>query len=301
MVSRYLLIAAAICMGGIGIWCMHYIGNLAIELGDSKNGQIVYDSRCTAASFFLPIFVLLSAFYLLGVVEAAGYAYIITSGTLGGAAIVGMHYLGQLGIANYNCSYGKAFVVAAAIIAVVATNVALFVFFRMRANWSNDWWKRVLCAMVLAGAVSGMHWVATIGTYYHHRDSYSEHTIRLSRTQTVIICTSLVSDFEVVGRCRLNSCRVLDRASSSSHLPFLPTAQAKSRESELNNLFWHVPISTMLVVSWSQLMDSYRTQKSLTLMRKGATRMFLEEHIRLFSGYFVLLAIGARSKISFLE
>ena len=193
LLFRYLLITAAICMGGIGIWCMHYIGNLAIELGKAKNGQIVYDSRCTAASFFLPIFVLLSAFYLLGVVEAAGLAYIITSGTLGGAAIVGMHYLGQLGIANYDCTYNKAFIVAAAIIAVVATNVALFVFFKMRANWSNDWWKRVLCAMVLAGAVSGMHWVAAIGTYYHYRESYSAATERLSRTQTVIICTALVS------------------------------------------------------------------------------------------------------------
>ena len=52
------------------------------------------------------------------------------------------------------------------IIAVAATNVALAVFFKLRERWDDAFWKRVGCALLLAAAVSGMHWTAATGTYY---------------------------------------------------------------------------------------------------------------------------------------
>ena len=185
---------AAVAMGGIGIWCMHFIGNRAIILHDGTlETQISYDSGFTALSFFLPICVLIVAFYFIGVTEKAGNWYIIFAGILTGASVCGMHYVGQLGISNYRCSYKLGHVVGASIIAVVTSVTALGVFFRLRATWTNSWWKRGLCAMILAMAVAGMHHTAAAGTVYHSKGSTVDSTGQLAPTETVIVCTVLVS------------------------------------------------------------------------------------------------------------
>jgi NO-binding membrane sensor protein with MHYT domain len=77
-----------------------------------------------------------------------------------------MHYLGNASIINYQCSYAVSNVVGAALIAAAASTIALAMFFVFRAAWTNSWWRRVGCAVVLAGAVSGMHWCAAMGTSY---------------------------------------------------------------------------------------------------------------------------------------
>jgi NO-binding membrane sensor protein with MHYT domain len=189
---RYLLIASSVSMGGIGIWCMHFIGNRAVQL-DNDNGQIGYSSGFTAISFFLPIIVLLAAFYLLAVTSSkAGGYFLAISGILTGTAVCGMHYVGELGIVNYHCSYRVANVVGAGFIAVIASLVALSIFFRLQETWTHTWWKRSLCGAILAGAVSGMHWTAAVGTSYQPKGTGHLQSTLMSRTQTVIVCTVLV-------------------------------------------------------------------------------------------------------------
>lgn len=77
-----------------------------------------------------------------------------------------MHYLGDAAISNYRSAYELPYVVGAALIAVTASTTALALFFVFDASWTNAWWRRLGCAMVLAGAVSGMHWCAAVGTKY---------------------------------------------------------------------------------------------------------------------------------------
>ncbi|PYI08851.1 MHYT domain signaling protein [Aspergillus sclerotiicarbonarius CBS 121057] len=188
----YLLLTSSITMGGVGIWCMHYIGNRAIVLGDGAvQTQIIYSMKFTGVSFVLPVVVLLIAFYCIGASEKASYLRILAGGVLTGGAVCGMHYIGQLGISNYTCTYRVANVVGAAIIAVFASTVALTVFFRWRATWTDSWWRRGICGCVLALAVSGMHWTAAVGTYYYNHDKTMQHNGQLSRSQVVIICAVL--------------------------------------------------------------------------------------------------------------
>ncbi|EHA26261.1 hypothetical protein ASPNIDRAFT_36316 [Aspergillus niger ATCC 1015] len=190
---RYLLLTSSITMGGVGIWCMHYIGNRAIVLGNGEaQFQIIYSMTFTGVSFVLPVVVLLVAFYSIGASEKAGYIRILTGGVLTGGAVCGMHYIGQLGISNYRCSYRVANIVGATIIAVFASTVALTVFFRWRATWTDSWWRRGICGCVLALAVSGMHWTAAVGTYYYNHDTTMKHNGQLSRSQVVIISSVLV-------------------------------------------------------------------------------------------------------------
>lgn len=120
----------------------------------------------TAASFFVPIAVLVVAFFVVSINNEVKWWRILVSGSLSGGAICGMHYLGDASISNYHCAYDTPNVVGAAVIACSASSIALALFFAFRAAWTNSWWKRLGCTVVLAGAVSGMHWVAALGTHY---------------------------------------------------------------------------------------------------------------------------------------
>jgi NO-binding membrane sensor protein with MHYT domain len=161
-------------------------------LGDGSGAQqISYNIQFTIVSLFLPILVLSTAFYAISFEERPSVIRLLTGGLGTGAAICAMHYLGQLGISNYHCSYGPAYIVGAALIATVSATVALSIFFRWKAAWTNSWWRRLVCAALLAGAVSGMHWTAAVGTYYHRIPGLLG-VGQLSRSQTVIICAALV-------------------------------------------------------------------------------------------------------------
>jgi NO-binding membrane sensor protein with MHYT domain len=189
---RSILFGSSISMGGIAIWCMHFISNRAIVLADGQTEiQIAYSPGFTTLSFFVPILVLLAAFTAFGSEDQVSLVRVTVGGTLAGLAICGMHYLGQAGISNYISVYSVGNVVGAAVVAVVASIVALSVFFVLRATWTNSWWKRALCAIILAGAVFGMHWLASVGTQYRlkHVD-LSSHNI--SRNSTVIVVIVLV-------------------------------------------------------------------------------------------------------------
>jgi len=180
-------------MGGIAIWCMHFISNRAIVLADGQTAiQIAYSPGFTTLSFFVPILVLLTAFMVLGSDDRVSLVRVTVGGTLAGLAICGMHYLGQAGISNYISIYSVGYVVGAAVVAVVASIVALSVFFVLRATWTNSWWKRALCAIILAGAVFGMHWLASVGTQYRLKHVDLSSSDNISRNSTVIVVIVLV-------------------------------------------------------------------------------------------------------------
>jgi NO-binding membrane sensor protein with MHYT domain len=180
-------------MGGIAIWCMHFISNRAIVLGDAEFAiQIAYSPGYTALSFFVPITVLFVAFIAFGSHDRVSIIRVSIGGTLAGLAICGMHYLGQTGISNYTCVYNVGNVVGSVVIAVVASIVALSLFFVLRAAWTNSSWKRALCAIILAGAVFGMHWTASMGTQYRLKKGDASLSHSISRDLTVIVVIVLV-------------------------------------------------------------------------------------------------------------
>lgn len=103
-----------------------------------------------------------------------------------------MHYLGDAGISNFTTKYDTPRVVASVFIAIGATNVALTLFFLMRKNFTNTWWKRLALGLVLASAVSGMHWTAASGTTYILKGRQASVQNPLSRHWVVIIVIVMV-------------------------------------------------------------------------------------------------------------
>lgn len=160
-------------MGLIGVWCMHFIGNRAIVLGHGESDQqLIYSPGWTFLSCILPVLGLAIAFYIaeLGIKSFIFRRLLdIVSGVLAGLSIVGMHYVGNLGALNYTLAYPARYIVAACIIAVGDCIIALALFFYFKEKWIGVFWKRLLCAFLLAIAVCGMHYTASIGCTYRLR------------------------------------------------------------------------------------------------------------------------------------
>lgn len=106
-------------------------------------------------------------------------------------AILTSFLKGQAGISNYDTFYLPGHIVGSVVIAVVATTVALTLFFILRKNFTNTLYKRASCAVILSGAVSGMHWTAALGTRYRLKPNTG--LSRDTRQMTVVITIVMVS------------------------------------------------------------------------------------------------------------
>jgi diguanylate cyclase len=148
------LAAGALAMG-VGIWSMHFIGMLAFSLPI----PLAYDIPTTIVS--LTIAVLTSGFALgltsgrqLTLPRLAGSAMAM------GTGICAMHYTGMAAIDVVpGIAYDPALVACSMIIAVTASFVALWLFFKLRDGRSHlQRLARIAAAVIMGLAISGMHY-----------------------------------------------------------------------------------------------------------------------------------------------
>ena len=186
---------SSLAMGAIAIWGQHFIRNRATVIGDGADEwQLVYSPGYTTLSFFIPVLVLFYAFAVVGTSdEKLDFPRIILGGTLTGLGVVSMHFVGQAGISNYTCTFTVANVIGATTIAVVVSIAAMGVFSYFRSSWDIRWWSKVVCAVILATAVSATHWVASVGTRFHPKSSSPAENSSFSRNNTCIGVIVLVS------------------------------------------------------------------------------------------------------------
>ena len=147
---------SAIALGG-GIWSMHFVGMLAVELPIG----ITYDALPTLLSALLAILVTGTGLMLLHFGTRTRLR-IVLAGTVTGLGIVGMHYLGMQAIRG-NCivHYGVPGVVAATAIAIAAS-IAAFYFAYNRRTLTTI----ALGSVVLGLAISAMHYSAMAFTIF---------------------------------------------------------------------------------------------------------------------------------------
>ncbi|KAH7350231.1 hypothetical protein BKA66DRAFT_476587 [Pyrenochaeta sp. MPI-SDFR-AT-0127] len=194
LISQLHLGLCAVSFGLVAIWCMHFVGNKAIVMGDGRTEiQLSYSAGHTALSAIIPVVVLYLGFSVVdrhGKTQRSLYLSLIITGLAAGLSITGMHYVGNLGTSNYTLQHNPRNVIGAAAIAVFDCWFSFTIFFHQREHWINFWWRRLLCATLLAAAVSGMHWTATVGTRYYLR-SLSEGNSRgqnVNVTLASILC-----------------------------------------------------------------------------------------------------------------
>ncbi|OCK80063.1 hypothetical protein K432DRAFT_280531, partial [Lepidopterella palustris CBS 459.81] len=195
--SWYALGGCSVSFGLVAIWCMHFVGNRAIILGDGKTEiQLYYNAGFTALSVFMPIVFLFFGFTVaerFTRTKRSLYASLIVTGLAAGLAITGMHYIGNFGTTNYFLSNKKSYVVGAAAIAVVACWFSFTIFFHQKEHWINTWWRRMLIAFFLAATISGMHWTATVGTTYKLKKYYQGSGANRNKNLIIAIAMCLLA------------------------------------------------------------------------------------------------------------
>src|SRR5215467_7617444 len=142
------LATAATAMGG-GIWSMHFIGMLAFVMPM----PVSYDLGLTILSLFLAIGVSGFGFLMIGTRRVTEFEFAL-SGIFMGIGIVSMHYTGMAAMRMpADIRYDPILVTLSVLIAIGASNVALWLAFRTTISW-----QRLLSAIVMGSAISGMHY-----------------------------------------------------------------------------------------------------------------------------------------------
>ncbi len=143
------VIGAAAALGGGAIWAMHFIGMLAFDVPI----EISYAPSLTLLSLILAIVVVGIGLSIVG--RGSGTMLtLVAAGLFTGSGVTGMHYLGIAAmIMPAEVTWNMGIVAASAVIAVVASTVALWLAFNLRGNL-----QRFGSAFVMATAVCGMHY-----------------------------------------------------------------------------------------------------------------------------------------------
>jgi NO-binding membrane sensor protein with MHYT domain/signal transduction histidine kinase len=154
--GRLWLLGGAVSMG-IGIWSMHFIGMLAYSVAI----PLRYDFRTNLVSLFIGM---LTSLFALSISSRRDLSLrrLAVSSVFMGAGICGMHYTGMVAIQIVpGIAYDPLLVAASVAIAITASFVALWLFFRLRSGESRLMnVARVGAAVVMGVAIAGMHYTA---------------------------------------------------------------------------------------------------------------------------------------------
>lgn len=146
-VSNALTIGVA--LGGIGVWSMHFIGMLALQMD-------VGSSYAMTETMFSLVVVVAAASWAVShaAMRPDSLPRLIGCGVALGMSVVVMHYLGMFGLKIYGfISWDYALVALSMLIAVVAATAALWL-----ALNTPTLQRRLLASVVMGVAVCAMHY-----------------------------------------------------------------------------------------------------------------------------------------------
>ncbi|MCT7307545.1 putative bifunctional diguanylate cyclase/phosphodiesterase [Ralstonia wenshanensis] len=148
------LIGGASAMG-LGIWSMHFVGMLALNLPI----PVGYDVGITLTSLAIGIGASMFALWLVSRRELP-WPRLAGGALLMGAGVAGMHYTGMAALRmNPGIQYNPARFALSIVIAVLASGVALWIAFRLRRQSRRVRALRAGSAVVMGVAIVGMHYV----------------------------------------------------------------------------------------------------------------------------------------------
>ena len=144
------LILAAVSIGAVGIWAMHFIAMLGFTI---PGEPIRYNVPITVGSLLISVAVVTIGSFIVGFGNG-GWPRLIAGGAVIGVGVAAMHYMGMAAMSmTGSMSYNLPLVALSVVIAVVAGTTAL---------WIGTWVRSVVAtfgaALVMGVAVTGMHY-----------------------------------------------------------------------------------------------------------------------------------------------
>src|SRR5712675_1735448 len=132
-------------------WWMHFVAMLAFIMPT----PVSYDIGLTTLSLMVAIFVTGGGFYVISR-KSASLLRLVFSGIFMGLGIVAMHYTGMAAMRGHaEPSYDRIYVALSIIIAIGASTAAVWF-----ASRTTDLGQKVVAAVVMGLAISGMHYTA---------------------------------------------------------------------------------------------------------------------------------------------
>jgi NO-binding membrane sensor protein with MHYT domain len=152
------LALAALSIGGVGTWVMHFIA----MLGFSTPGMPVrYDIPRTVLSAVLAVVAVFAGMLLLG--RRFAWWRLVLGGVVTGVAVNVMHYTGMWAVrVKGTIDYDPRLVALSVVIAVVAATAALWFSVSIDRPLA-----RLLAGLVMAVAVTGMHYTGMAAVRLH--------------------------------------------------------------------------------------------------------------------------------------
>ena len=142
-------VSAGLALGGVGVWAMHFIGMIGLNMDVSRSYSLIE----TLISLVAAVIATSLAFAFVAK-HHDNLKNIVVAGTMLGMSVVVMHYLGMFGIKiNGYVIWDYGLVALSVVIAVVAATAALWLAFNSRGLGF-----RAVAAVVMGIAVCAMHY-----------------------------------------------------------------------------------------------------------------------------------------------
>lgn len=153
-----LLFFASVCLGGVGIWSMHFVGMLALNMEDMAMN---FNWGLTALSFIAGVLGVYAGLAVMGHGELK-IPKLVMAGFLVGTAVCIMHYTGMWAMQmQADIQWNMTIVGISIAIAVVASIVALWLALNVKKMW-----QIIASALVMGIAVCGMHYTGMAAATY---------------------------------------------------------------------------------------------------------------------------------------
>jgi NO-binding membrane sensor protein with MHYT domain/CheY-like chemotaxis protein len=161
---------------GLGIWCMHFVGMLALSLPI----PIVYDLWITLLSMLIAVAVSTFALHMASR-EHVTRSRLAAAGIAMGIGICSMHYVGMAAIEIAPpIRYDVAWVGTSFAIAIAASFAALWIAFTEREGGKFWRYRRFFGATAMGLAITGMHYAGMIAAQFPS-DALSQGTALVDR------------------------------------------------------------------------------------------------------------------------
>lgn len=167
--ARVWLAGGGVSMG-IGVWAMHFIGMLAMDLSMSMS----YNAALTVLSMVISISSSMFALWLVSG-EQLRLRRLLPGAVVMGTGIVAMHYTGMAALeVTPGIVWDKTWVAISVVIALAASLAALWLTFRLRQEAARMALMRLGAAITMGIAIAGMHYAGMeaaqfpMSTMVHH-------------------------------------------------------------------------------------------------------------------------------------
>ncbi|HXB46688.1 MAG TPA: MHYT domain-containing protein [Streptosporangiaceae bacterium] len=153
------LVIAALAIGIMGIWVMHFIAMLGFAI---PGQSIRYNVPVTVLSMLIAIAVVGAGLFIVGY-SRGGAGPLLLGGVAIGGGVASMHYIGMAAVrAPDTLTYSPVLVAVSVVIAVIAGTAALWAALRLESAWSA-----FIASMIMGVAVSGMHYTGMAALRVH--------------------------------------------------------------------------------------------------------------------------------------